>query len=725
MAKKEEIYPDGYPRQTESFSEAQKFKFDVYEAIKEIALKTIEKAFEDKGYSKKEGRAGEYGNGESYGAGTSLNHFNIRLTSRPNTNTYFEKIIYFGGKENISEVSIGWDAKNKAIEMAYKTSEVGAFRGYGSKVGAHLINDRTSFVVKSLPTFKKELEKILKIYAEKEVAHITSTKIGIEDKTEKSINSMVETSMKKFSLKNLMTSSDEDLSSAVDRYISENKKDTPVNELTKAYANRMLDKTMSGRDNVDSKIDPIVKNRLSMGIKKLSSYVNPEIKSYVESLGGEVPDSSTSDKVILSFPDHRAEGDGSRLGTTPRVYIHIYQDKATILNGKIEDLSERIQTLLPKIIKKIQADFGGQVNEGKKNDKETKARMNSPEVVAANSKGKLLFDDLNEIEEGEYKEYFKDRMKKFGAKSPNELKSSEWAEINFGWKSKEEKNLSEISSVGYAAVGPIGGEAIDGTTGTVGNFKYAANPFKKESGVMKKKFEKTNYSKGQKKRASSKNTYKSGDPYSYSVDLVPGSGYVPKGMDKNYVMGQHTKNIKESMENTNNKSEDSKILKESLVKRKFTSLTENEEKGVNKRYIVTEQRSQDEQKDRWKKLSLFETYETINKKDQIHECGCGCGCQNDVSDENYVTMEQGEEENEAEFMQRNQDVESGEFVDGKEVVVVAKPNSLSNALYKVFKNDYMNENKAYILDLTSGNLVNNPNFKPEKRIGDPNFKIKK
>ena len=74
-------------------------------------------------------------------------------------------------------------------------------------------------------------------------------------------------------------------------------------------------------------------------------------------------------------------------------------------------------------------------------------------------------------------------------------------------------------------------------------------------------------------------------------------------------------------------------------------------------------------------------------------------------------MDQGQEDNEREFMQRNQDAESGEFVDGKEVIIVAKPKSLSNAMYKVFRDDYMNENKAYILDLNTGNLVNNPNFK--------------
>jgi hypothetical protein len=179
-------------------------------------------------------------------------------------------------------------------------------------------------------------------------------------------------------------------------------------------------------------------------------------------------------------------------------------------------------------------------------------------------------------------------------------------------------------------------------------------------------------------------------------------------MDKPYVMGQH--GLNESIQKVDEKLNDSKLLKESMVKRKFTS----DEEGVNKRYIVTEKRDVNEQKDRWKKLSLFETYETIHKAEGMCECmdECSCGGGSNYSeDENLVTMDQGQEENERDFMQRNQDAESGEFVDGKEVVIVAKPKSMTNVLYKVFKDDFMNENKAYILDLSTGNLVNNPNFK--------------
>lgn len=527
MAKKEEIYPDGYPRQTDNFSDEQKFKFDVFKAIREIALDTTEKSFEDSGYEKKEGRAGEYGTGDSYGAGTSLDHFNIRLSSRPNTNTYFEKIIYFGGKKAISDVSIGWDAKNKKIELAYKTSEFAAFRGYHDKMsydGAMLINDRRNFVIKDLADFKAELKKLFKSFADKEVAYITSTKVGIEDKTEKSINSMVEISMKKYNLKDLMTSSDEDLSNAVENYISEGKKE--------------------------------------------------------------------------------------------------------------------------------------------KEEKEDKTRMNNPEVVAANSPGKLLFDDKVEEE-------------------------------------KEKK------------------DEVDEVTGSAAAGAYLTPMAWKKGGDLniqeeeaKAKFEKTSYAQAKTPRASVKKTMKEGDSFWTTVEINPGSGYVPKGMEHNFELGAHSSNtdknypgkvkpVKEGEEKN-----DAGLLKESLIKKKFSSLNENQEKGINKRYIITEQRTKKEEEDRWKKLAMFETYETINSE-VIEECGC----QNIGAD---VSMEQGQKDNERQFMQRNSDAEAGGEVDGKAVIMVAKPNSLSNAMFKVFEEDYLNEGKAYIKDLNSGNLVANPNFKAKK-----------
>lgn len=552
MSKKEEIYPEGFPRQMESFSEEQEFKQSVLEIIKNAALETTEKAFEALGYDKKEGRAGEYGTGESYGAGTSLHHFNVRITSNPTTNTYFEKVIYFGGKQAISEVAIGWDAKNKAIEMTYKTTEFGAFRGYGSEVGPMLINKKINFVIKDKNKFKENLTKLFKGYSEKEVGYITSTKLGIEDETEKSINSMVETNMKKFTLKDLMTSSGDDLSNTLDNYISE----------------------------------------------------------------------------------------------------------------------------------------------GKKENKDNKARTHNPEVIAANSPGKLLFDDIEDIKDDKVKTAAKNKLKKFGVIALNELKPSE--KKTFFEELEKELQIDEVTA--------SGGNAAGAAYLTPMAFKPGG-----DLNIGKRKLEDTNYAKGKKERPSVKKSMEEGDTFWRTVELNPGSGYVPKGMEKNYVAGEHNKKINESIEKANEKANKPEVIKESLIKRKFTTLNENEEKGINKRYIVTEKRSEEEQSNRWKDLALFETYKTIKDAENLHECGC-----DDIDNSHEVTMAQGEMENEKEFLQRNNDAEVGGEVDGRVVLMVPKPNSLSNAMFKVFEDDYLNENKTYILDLNSGNLVLNPNFKVKK-----------
>ena len=52
--------------------------------------------------------------------------------------------------------------------------------------------------------FKKTFKKMADNFAVREVAYFMSTKLGIEDRTEKSINSMVESNMKKLSLTDIL-----------------------------------------------------------------------------------------------------------------------------------------------------------------------------------------------------------------------------------------------------------------------------------------------------------------------------------------------------------------------------------------------------------------------------------------------------------------------------------------------------------------------------------------
>lgn len=546
MSDKEQIYPDGYPRQRENFSEEQKFKFDVFGIITDLALKTTEKAFERLGYKKSENTAGVYSDGTKLGAGTDINHFNIKISSKSLTNTYFEKIIYFGGKETISIANIGWNTKNKIVEITYKTSESGFFRGYGSQEGPHMLNQKETFVIDSISDFKTKLEKLFSNYADKEVAHITKTKLGIEDKTEKSTTSMVENFMKTFSLKQLFNSLSDEVSAMVEGYINETK----------------------------------------------------------------------------------------------------------------------------------QGDF----------------KMNNPEIIAANSPGKLLFDDLEELEDGETKTAAKNKLKKFGCVSVKELKPSE--KKTFFEELEKELSIKEITAGG--------GNAAGGAYSTPYAFKPGGD-LNIGGGVQRRKFEDTNYAKGKVEKPSIIKTKNENDSFWTSVELNPGSGYVPKGMDKNFVMGKHAENINKINE-TINKKNTPEIIKESLIKKKFITIEENEEKGINKRYIITQQRSDEEEKSNWKKLAMFETYQTIKKAETISE--------NDkiAEDVKVKLISENTHKDEQNFRKRL-DINEGDSIDGRKVILVAKNNSLSNAILKVFEDDFLNESKVYIKDLNSGNIVLNPNCK--------------
>ena len=74
-----------------------------------------------------------------------------------------------------------------------------------------------------------------------------------------------------------------------------------------------------------------------------------------------------------------------------------------------------------------------------------------------------------------------------------------------------------------------------------------------------------------------------------------------------------------------------------------------------------------------------------------------------------IIKEHVEEEKVDEYLLRNSNIEEGESVDGRMVLIVPKANSLTNVKYKVFQDDYLNENKSYVLDMFTGTLVLNPN----------------
>lgn len=290
-----------------------------------------------------------------------------------------------------------------------------------------------------------------------------------------------------------------------------------------------------------------------------------------------------------------------------------------------------------------------------------KVEPNHPEIKDANTKGKLLFDDKEE---------------------------------------EDEDTVDEITGTG----GGAGAGAFLTPKAFAKDGDFDKEMKKNIHETLQEKFEATPYATRDKKRA-----LKRENTNGWTTVELDSDGYAPKGMDHNYAIGLHGAEVNSAEEEKLSKGSPKgrAAMKESFdpSKKKFTTLTEHKEKGINKRYVITHKKSSEEELNRWKNLSGFEKNSTI----RIAE-SCGCPIEDGVK-EKMVSREQGENENIKEFMQRNNGVNHGDEIEGKTVVVVPKPNSLSGAEFKVFQDEYLNEGKAFILDLNSGNLVNNPNYK--------------
>jgi len=345
----------------------------------------------------------------------------------------------------------------------------------------------------------------------------------------------------------------------------------------------------------------------------------------------------------------------------------------------IEDRTEKsINSMVESNMKKLsltdilKGDFNetlGKIMESAKKEVD----QNHPEVKDANTKGNLLFDDKDD--------------------------------------DNDEDTVDEVTASGGGA--GAGAYLTPGAFKKGGDFDKEMKEGEEKENVhetLQRKFEETPYANRDKKRA-----LKRENTEGWTTVELDSDGYAPKGMDKDHAMGLHGVDVNSAEEDKLSKGspkgragmKGKAALGESFdpSKKKFVSLTENDEKGVNKRYIITHQKTEKEESDRWKALTGFDKNSTIRLAES-----CGAPVEDGIK-EKMVSREQGEEENMREFMQRNSSVDHGDEIEGKAVIVVDKPGSLSGAEFKVFEDEYLNESKAFILDMNSGNLVNNPNYK--------------
>jgi len=203
-------------------------------------------------------------------------------------------------------------------------------------------------------------------------------------------------------------------------------------------------------------------------------------------------------------------------------------------------------------------------------------------------------------------------------------------------------------------------------------------------------------------------------PYTETVPMGK-DGWPPEGMEHPFAMGKHgvPVNSPEELKETGHgdlsqlekkEDEDKKGLEENyqkslnLTKRKFTSLKENEEKGINKRYIITEKLSKEDQTKRWKTL-----YE--------NDCFCGIKDQQDI-------VSRGEYENKAdkEFAANNP-IESNlcdtPYSGEQEGFVDVPKTKDSMIVFRLSESD-VKANKMYLIDHFTKKLVLNPLYKPQE-----------
>jgi len=424
-------------------------------------------------------------------------------------------------------------------------------------------------------------------------------------------------------------------------------------------------------------------------------------------------------------------------------------------------------------IKEIFTNYSEPIEEGKKKSKKDDVEQNINKVKEKNTipldgkKGKsLLFDKetIKEIakkvkENPEYQKVFQDTLKDFGVDSFGALKAKGSSEVKKFFTTLDKKYVSkEEKKSGEEQVDEITTAGVGGVGGTAGSFGYLTPYFAKADGGKKdkkklkgpyvqyaegelsesenknltKKLEETPYFKNQasKKPQIDKNwnivSEGSGDPYNIPVKIDTethpmGMPFIKPNSEEEFkaaITGDPEKlkrigikKLNEAVSKVTKKIESETDFDriQRLSKKKFSNLLENEEKGINKRYIITEKTTDEFEKERMKKLSGFKLYESIKSAENLDEV-----FEQENSEEELVTKECGVDihgySEEPTVIEPN--VESVEdVVINEEYVEVEKPGSLFGLKYKFKKSDFLNENKRYILDLNSMVFVQKPSQK--------------
>jgi len=585
-SKDNELSTNSEVKRSDEFQSILNIKTTVIDLIKELLISTTGDEFSKLGYEKVEKYASVDGNEKHLGHGVEENKYCTRLAGKTKTN--IEKQIFFGTKRVEAEINIIF--KGTVLNLEYKTPESGYFRGVDKVGKTFMINEKQSFKTDNLKTLKKELTELFKQLAKKEVGYLIDTKLGVEDKMEKSTTSTVEenykltNNMKKLTLKEFFS---------VDE---PNVQPENINEIKSAKVEPHIEK---------------IKTKNTIPLKDIS------------------PKSKKVDKnkfLLFDKEDKELE--------------EIYEEK----------------------------------------------------FIKDSSMGKE-----------EYIEFFKNEMKKmFGTTSLGSLTPVEKKEffnhidkIYASKKEMEDANLNELT-----ASGPMSSGAGAYLTPVA---------FKKEG--MLKDVKNTLYYKNRQKRPRVTKDWNvvpeaknSSFPYGgeYSTTHVKGHPGVKPGSKAEEKLSM--KGLNKSKKLNENIELDTTIItsykKPDLTQRKFFSEQENKDKGINKRYLITEKTTDEYLKERWEKLSNFKLYESITETEEL------------ITE--FINIEPTLEEEIIDIIEESNNVNNISEINNSEIleeetVEVEKPGNMFGTTYKFYKKDFLNESQRYILDLNTFNFVENPN----------------
>ena len=687
-------------KRSDEFQKRINLKEDIINFLKEALVSVTDSVFEKAGYKKNDKHAGEYGDGSKYGAGAVENTYIVKIAGK--TKSFLTKEIIIDGKSIISNIEVVY--KNNVIEFIYKTTEQGFFRGVDKNGKTYTINETLSFDLSNINNLKTKLKQALKEFTEKELGYVSSTKLGVSDKSGKSTSSVVENNnmnMKKLTIKELFEmdfDSDINMEPNSDKIQGLNTidlKDTtpPIDSDKKLFFDdKEINETgewddsdadmVAWKDSMEEVIKEIegsTNGKLQLiGIRGFDKYQGPIASVMINGVPYKI--FNTNNMLwIENFPIDNTSIKGNRPGfegSVEEIADAVEQDskgdnQLKTIPGTDFSMNE-ITTAGPTITDSPGGHKNG-AQSGAGGYNTPKAFKKTPYFKAQSKRPKVTHDykvtpqneSDNEVEDT--KEDSKE------TKSSNKFTSEPKKSSSTSKDVKSEQPSNKNSAVAE----PQSNKNFDLKNGN-------------------STWSNTNQSKAPKS---------SNDDFWTEVDLIPGSGYVPKGMDQNYVAGMHarTGELKKMglAENT----------KPDLTKKKFFSLNENQEKGINKRYLVTEKTTEQYEKERWNKLTNFKSRESINEAEEMNTYFDLLSENKDPEktilykkalNENVIPEDLFEESILTPFTPSDS---------SEDTIEVDKPNSKFGLTYKFFKKDFMNEQRAFILDLNSKVYVANPNAK--------------